>query len=71
MDIDIIPVINGLEARYLDGDTEALLEALNLCTCLEGSPMPDWVADAVSNALYHAILLKPSTVDQPIQPPDQ
>jgi hypothetical protein len=51
MDQDIIPYINELESRYRDGDAEALHEALNLCTCLEDSPMPGWVADGLNHAL--------------------
>ena len=64
MDQDIIPYINELEARYRAGDADALLEALNLCTSLEDSPMPGWVADGVNDALskYHEFEAK--TLDE-------
>jgi hypothetical protein len=63
-DIDMIPVINSLEAQYLEGDAEALLTALSLCTCLEDSPMPYWVADAVNQALTNYQKFEIKTLDE-------
>lgn len=64
MDFGLIQMISGLEARYRDGDADALLEALNLCTCLEDSPMPGWVADGVNDALFKYHEFEAKTLDE-------